>query len=67
MTHVALIQPVVINQSDIKVDTVFIENDFIYIIFVVSRLKVFPCSLHFRRPHNELFNEHDRQARHMET
>lgn len=42
MTHAALIQPVVINQSDVKVDDVFIENDFIYIIFVVSRLKVFP-------------------------
>lgn len=67
MTHAALIQPVVINQSDVKVDDVFIENDFIYIIFVVSRLKVFPCSIHFRRPQNEPFNDHDRQARHMET
>lgn len=67
MTHAALIQPVVINQSDVKVDNVFIENDFIYIIFVVSRLKVFPCSIHFRRPQNEPFNDHDRQARHMET
>lgn len=63
MTHAALIQPVVINQSDVKVDNVFIENDFIYIIFVVSRLKVFPCSIHFKRPQNEPFNDHDRQAR----